>query len=325
MVQSVSQLQRGAIVGHEPEEETFVEAHQVVDTPQPLAGGGYGERLGVSAEMIRWYFERRMQANIRQNGDDPRATGASAKYEAQLLERKEPASLTSPPTQPLASAALESDVSYDRFDKTLDYMFNEMVTNSRSDTVKGIKAQLDYANYLMHPKGFWEHITAALAQAGGDNAAIHINAALIQWGLKVRPGGDWDHKPKLAEMLGLKKENDYYFPIRGDSQHEVFYDIWSNIHYGYVGSAAGFDAKTLQEGAAVADGIAGRNDPVDVLTVQIGIDLWNKYGDKLTKEQLHQEILNRLPDILRAQESPEYVKINGNFRHVIDVKRGNGR
>ncbi|MFH4258735.1 hypothetical protein WAJ21_20185, partial [Acinetobacter baumannii] len=71
MVQSVSQLQRGAIVGHEPEEETFVEAHQVVDTPQPPAGGGYGERLGVSAEMIRWYFERRMQANIRQNGDDP--------------------------------------------------------------------------------------------------------------------------------------------------------------------------------------------------------------------------------------------------------------
>lgn len=203
------------------------------------------------------------------------------------------------PTDP---AAPQQNISYDRFDKTLDYMFNEMKTNIGSDTVKNIKSQLDYADHLMHPKSTWERILNGL---GGANPADHINSALISWGLKVRPGGDWDHKPKLDKMLDLGKDKDYYFPIRGDDKHEVFYDIWSNIHYGYVGSAAGFDGKTLQDGASVADGIAGRNDKVDEVTVQIGIDMWNKYGANLTKEQFHQEILNRLPDIIKAQESQD--------------------
>lgn len=199
----------------------------------------------------------------------------------------------------------QQNISYDRFNKTLDYMFNEMKMNINSSTVKNIKAQLDYANHLMNPKGFKETILAGLAQAGGDNAVNHIQAALIEWGLKVRPGGDWDHKPKLDQMLGLGKDKDYYFPIRGDNQHEVFYDIWSNIHYGYVGAAAGLDGKTLQDGASVADGIAGRNDKVDEVTVQIGIDMWNKYGANLTKKQFHQEILNHLPAIIAAQKSQD--------------------
>ncbi|MER3427629.1 MAG: hypothetical protein C4334_05955 [Pyrinomonas sp.] len=215
----------------------------------------------------------------------------------------------------------QSEVSYARFDVTLEYMFNEMVTNARSDTVKQIKAHLDRASDLLHPRGFWEQVSAAFAQAGGESVADHITAALVLWGLKVRPGGDWDHKPKLAKMLGLDKEGDHHFPLRGDNQHEVYYDIWSNIHYGYVGRAAGFDAETLQQGAAVADGVAGRNDSMDVLTVQIGIELWNRYGDQLTKEQLHHEVISRLPEMLKVQDSPEYIKANGKrFKHVIDKK-----
>lgn len=200
-------------------------------------------------------------------------------------------------------------VSYERFDKTLDYMFSEMKTNAGSDKVKGIKSQLDYADRLMNPKDWKERLLNGFAMAGGADPGTMINSALVTWGLEVRPGGNWDHKPKLDKMLGLKESNDYFFPVRGEGKHELFYDAWSNIHYGYVGTAAGFDAKTLQDGAQAADGVAGRNDKVDEVTVQIGIDLWNKYGANMTKEQFHQELINRLPDIIKAQESQDFKQV----------------
>jgi hypothetical protein len=224
-----------------------------------------------------------------------------------------------------AKATKAQNVSFSRSDTTVDYMFSEMINNARSNTTRGIRSQLDLANDLSTSSGVLDSIQDGLIIAGGTTPGSLIQSALITWGLKVRPGGDWDHKPILADKLGLKKEGDYYFPIRGNNTKEVFYDVWSNIHYGYVGSAAGFDARTLQEGAAVADGIAGRNDPVDVLTVQIGIDLWKKYGTNMTKEQFRQEVVRRIPDIVAAQQTPEYRNNNGDFRHVIDIRNGNGR
>ncbi len=140
-------------------------------------------------------------------------------------------------------------------------------------------------------------VQAASGVSSGDWAL----GAMSVWGAQVRPGGPWDHKPILTQMLGLEKANDYYFPIRGDTEHEYYYDIWSNIHYGYVGSAAGFDPDTLQWGAALGDGIAGFNDLGDVLSVQIGIDLWNQYGLRLTPEQLRQAILALTGDYLQLQ------------------------
>ena len=51
------------------------------------------------------------------------------------------------------------------------------------------------------------------------------------------------------------------------------YGMWSNIHYGYVGTMAGIDADALQEGAGTNMPGAGRNDSGDYLSVKIGIDL----------------------------------------------------
>lgn len=107
------------------------------------------------------------------------------------------------------------EADYSRFDDVLEYMYQEMITNAQSQTVSDIKAALDKDNLLL---------------------------AYFIWWNAVRSHAMWDHKPKLEEKFGLKKSNDYYFPIRGDTEHEYFYDIWSNIHYGFVGSAAGFDS-----------------------------------------------------------------------------------
>ena len=34
--------------------------------------------------------------------------------------------------------------------------------------------------------------------------------------------------------------------------YDYYYDVWSNIHYGYVGLSVGFDEKTLLGGADLA-------------------------------------------------------------------------
>jgi hypothetical protein len=113
-----------------------------------------------------------------------------------------------------------------------------------------------------------------------------------------------------------------HFPIEGDNNHEYYYDIWSNIHYGYVGSAAGIGGGMLQWGAA-RGGAAGRNDPMDVETIQIGIDLWNRHGAGLTQKQFHDEILARSAKMLQIQASPEYrAAVGASFNHIEPLTDG---
>lgn len=52
---------------------------------------------------------------------------------------------------------------------------------------------------------------------------------------------EWDHKPKLRERFQSvwHKQGDY----------DYYYDIWSNIHYGYVGIIAGLSESVLLDGA----------------------------------------------------------------------------
>ena len=129
-------------------------------------------------------------------------------------------------------------------------MFQEMKNNIESQAALKIKESLNAASY------YWnKYISTSTFFVKDYYLAKYVEKsadALAKWGLKVRTGGDWDHKPKLDYMLDLdgnswdKNDDDYFFPIRGDKKHEYYYDIWSNIHYGYVGSAIGFDCSTLK-------------------------------------------------------------------------------
>lgn len=187
---------------------------------------------------------------------------------------------------------------YSRFDQALTYIHGEMLANAQNDRVKLIRSLLDRA---LHPQ-WYDYL-------GGGDPGTDIATALTLWWMEVHSGGPWDHKPKLAQMLDLGEANDYYFPIRGDDQHEYFYDIWSNIHYGYVGSAAGFTSGTLQGGAALGDWFTGVNDKGDEISVQIGIDLWNQYSTNLTAAQLQQAILDHTDDYLRVQQEAPDVRV----------------
>ncbi|MET9293862.1 polymorphic toxin type 44 domain-containing protein [Streptomyces sp. NPDC003077] len=172
-----------------------------------------------------------------------------------------------------------------RFTDAETYIFSEMKTNMKSDEVRAIQA-------LLRPPKWYEI---------GRNPGSETTAALTMWFAKVAPHQDWDHKPKLTERYDLKKSDDFYFK-QPNSQKEVFYDIYSNIHYGYVGRAAGFDQKTLIEGASVGESMfTGDDDEGDQITMRVGMELYDKYGENMTQEQLHQGIQDAMTRMEKAK------------------------
>ncbi|MEW2487894.1 ricin-type beta-trefoil lectin domain protein [Streptomyces sp. NPDC048411] len=123
------------------------------------------------------------------------------------------------------------------------------------------------------------------------------------WVDKVRAGADWDHKPKLKSMMHLRTEPDFYFKVPG-TDDEDYYDVWSNVHYGFVGAAAGFDQKYLEDGATAAFPgakiLVGDTDTGDRVSVRQGIEMFKKYGTSMTQEQFHQGVLDTVAAMKQA-------------------------
>jgi hypothetical protein len=200
------------------------------------------------------------------------------------------------------------EMDYTRSDQVIKYMHGEMVNNGRRMLATTDPTIFPYDWHI--PK-------------------------LIDFYLKVKEGGPWDHKPQLRgirqeeelEELGyeppIEDKNDpeilpgetagidangnpiprldaerLSFPIRGDTEHEYFFDIWSNIHYGYVGRAGGFSEFLLIEAAERA---GGGYSPSDELSIRIGMELWQEHGTSLTEEDLRQAILDHTDEYLEIQ------------------------
>jgi len=76
-------------------------------------------------------------------------------------------------------------------------------------------------------------------------------AALASWTLLVRENGAWDHKKYIRETFKPADPNakeQHWHHYKG---FVYFYDIWSNLHYGYVGKACGFTESELLDGAGL--------------------------------------------------------------------------
>ncbi|MGV2861594.1 polymorphic toxin type 44 domain-containing protein [Achromobacter sp. ESBL13] len=84
-------------------------------------------------------------------------------------------------------------------------------------------------------------------------AAAQKAAAYAMWVERVGPGRPWDHKPLLRRRLGPHGFNRGWQKL-GD--FDYYYDIWSNIHYGYVGVALGFSEAELLHGAGLAQALS---------------------------------------------------------------------
>lgn len=121
--------------------------------------------------------------------------------------------------------------------------------------------------------------------------------ALWKWAGLVGYGKKWDHKDLILKRFGP-------WSFDPGTKYEYFSDIWSNIHYGYIGLSIGFSEGILKSGAGVAQlknsGVVetfateckasamelacfpALDDPQDQAAIQAGFDLWKTKGLLLT-------------------------------------------
>jgi Bacterial toxin 44 len=132
------------------------------------------------------------------------------------------------------------------------YMAQEMNKNIRSETAKAIRYHNAYGlenyaddftkNDLLTQ--IWNAPVLVPDLAG--RLAMHRVMALKIWVDIVKTGAPWDHKGYIRTHFGcggVQKVWHRYGPV------SYFYDVWSNIHFGYVGFAVGFSEDTLLDGA----------------------------------------------------------------------------
>lgn len=139
----------------------------------------------------------------------------------------------------------------------VQFMVREMTTNASSQDAKNIlrynkMAMQDcYVEYQQLP--WWAKILGGgeflrACQQGTTSSKFLAYGA---WAWLVRENGDWDHKKDIRETFTpadpLAKEQHYHHY----NGFLYFYDIWSNIHYGYVGMACGFTESELLDGAGL--------------------------------------------------------------------------
>lgn len=190
------------------------------------------------------------------------------------------------------------------FDQITTYMRQEMVRNAISPDARAIRR-----NNMMGVATL--HVAAELGQylpsvlrapvAVGSAASGQISgsaAAMVLWYNKVAGGKDWDHKGRLV------KNNRWV----ADGAVQYNFDVWSNIHYGFVGRAVAFSAWTLKTGAGGAqvmdrtvppgywsrrfnkfgdaDFLSALDDPADQAAIVLGMDLFDSKGIAVTDADL---------------------------------------
>lgn len=102
---------------------------------------------------------------------------------------------------------------------------------------------------------------------------------LLERCLSFKSGGPWGHKPLIDALIERQAgkpvtKSDRYLRIPGHKER-IDRDIWSNIHYGYVGKLTiGTPINDL--GDAVFGGV---NDPGDRLSIKIGYELADKFPE----------------------------------------------
>jgi hypothetical protein len=205
------------------------------------------------------------------------------------------------------------------------YIAGEMNRNIKHPAVLKMKELINYDSSAAAKKFLELPWYARLAGPPNVNAialAKKLEAMAI-WTKQVGQNMEWDHKPKLQAMYnGVVRHK--------QGKYDYYYDIWSNIHYGYVGIAGGLSESVLLDGAG-AEQIASdtlrkvdelltkpqeeRNrlgprptaspwtelrswdDVADRVSISIGVKLYRQYPNgSLTAEMIMHEVLAVAPE-----------------------------
>jgi uncharacterized Zn-binding protein involved in type VI secretion len=206
----------------------------------------------------------------------------------------------------------------DMMEKLASYIAAEMNTNINSPAVHQMKELNSYdahaktKEYMAQP--FWLQLGP---KPDFYSMALGMKArALAIWTERVGQNRPWDHKPIIRKTIGgvWHKQGKY----------EYFYDIWSNVHYGYVGRAGGLSESVLLDGAggeqiisdalrkaqevvtkpkeqwelpgpnrsANVDGLRAWDDAPDRISISIGVNLYRQHPNGgITAKMIMDQVL----------------------------------
>lgn len=172
----------------------------------------------------------------------------------------------------------------------LSYIVGEMKTNAGLDAVRKIRElneshayQNALANYSKQNL-LWQIFVGAQTLDSAMDADLAAKAAAkVEFACKVADArssvlgcGIWDHKPKIRAKWDVAQLIDFT-PLNKPEKINFYYDIWSNIHYGYVGLAAGFSETELVDSASAENSISTPGvpePPSDTAAIRIGFELF---------------------------------------------------
>ena len=183
----------------------------------------------------------------------------------------------------------------------LTFIHSRMLINLESSEFLSMKKAWDQAGELSNAAlntyySFDPEMQEAIAQTAG---VTNFNS-LWQFKEMVKGGADWDFKKIIQDSYGD-------WALDAPRGRIYKFDVWSNIHYGYIGKAIGYSDLLLLNSAGIAQALKENryNDALDALTgnsgreqdepgdgaaIQIGIGLWTKYGARVTKENILESI-----------------------------------
>lgn len=184
-----------------------------------------------------------------------------------------------------------------------EYILSEIKKNVNGRTAEIIRHLID-EEILKQKYAEWEQLPfyAKIAPPPQPD----LIAAMTVWYQTVKTGSTWDHKPKIRDQFGFlgvarplpppgnTPSKSYYHKYK---KYDYFYDVWSNIHYGYVGLSVGFSQDLLLSGSTweqnMTPGAVGDDTLDDVTSMKIGFDLYHQYG-KMAEKLTALDILNAL-------------------------------
>jgi putative RNase toxin 44 of polymorphic toxin system len=194
------------------------------------------------------------------------------------------------------------------------YIVVEMNTNAHGADVKrmaemnSFSAEACIADFSKLP--LWKQILGLGIQPDQcvDMQLSYRTAALIAWGIKVKQNGDWDHKPKIAARFHPRSPGGLqHWHLYGNTLY--YYEVWSNLHYGYVGRTAGFSESVLLDGAGLEQigstmlrlklpekspavaGLRAWDDPHDRAAIMMGIHLYRQKHKLVTVQDVMNLVL----------------------------------
>ncbi|MBX8516120.1 PAAR domain-containing protein [Pseudomonas cichorii] len=216
------------------------------------------------------------------------------------------------------------------------YIADEMNRNIRHPSVLKMKELLSYdvveeTRKKMALPWYYQIGTTNPQAIGASNTV----AAMALWTERVGQNRPWDHKPKIHTKFGGYRHK--------QGKYDYFYDIWSNIHYGYVGMAGGLTEGLLLDGAGLeqivsdklrqweemlfvpkdqrklrgphategVEGLRAWDDAPDRISVSIGIQLYSENPNgSITAKMIMEKVLAITPtewgDGIRVHECEKH-------------------